>query len=134
MKLRHPQAILISLFVVALLVHLGCFAWAFRLKAIYVEDLQTLTVHILTVYSVPLGVIIGGVFGGSANPSRPARSTTFWTATALSLLWNLLLASRSLLFAFAGEDSVASLLDYVEAVASASTFLIGGALAYYFAR
>lgn len=134
MSIRHSRLALVALFVISLLLHMACFGYVFLIGAVYVEDLQTLTVRTLAVYSVPLGVIIGGIFGGTADPAGPAAPGTFWTAAAFSLLWNVLLVWRTVLFAFGEQDSITSLLSYVDAVAAGGTFLIGGALAYYFAK
>ena len=81
-----------------------------------------------------MGVIVGGIFGGSKNPAATARTNTFWTAVILSILWNLLLVSRSFIFALAEQDSFDNLLAYLNDVPAASTFLISAALAYYFAK
>lgn len=134
MNIRRSQLALLALFLIGLIVHLVCFGSAFLKGAIYAEDLQTLAVRALTVYSVPLGVIVGGIFGGKAVPAATASAGIFWTAAGLSLLWNLLLVVRSLLFVLAEQDTIGSLLAYVDAVSAAGTFLIGGALAYFFAK
>ena len=134
MIIRHAQLMLLALFVIALMLHLACFGYTFLAQAIYVEDLQRLAVRILAIYSVPLGVIVGGIFGASGRAAARARSSTLWAAAALCLLWNLLQLSRSVLFALAKQDSIASLLEYEDAVAAAGTFLISAVLAYYFAK
>lgn len=134
MSLRRSQLALLALFMIGLVVHLACFGSAFLAGAVYAEDLQTLAVRALAVYSVPLGVIVGGIFGGKADPAARASPGIFWTAAGLSLLWNLLLLTRSLIFVIAEYDTVGSLLAYVDAVSAAGTFLIGGALAYFFAK
>jgi hypothetical protein len=134
MNVRHAQITLVALFMISLLLHLGCFGYSYISDAIYADDLQTLAVRILAVYSVPLGIMVGGIFGGSAKPADKAAGSTLWTAVALSLLWNVLLVFRSISFALSEQDSIASLLDYVDAVAGVATFLIGGALTYFFAK
>lgn len=134
MRIRRTQIALGAVFVAALLVIVGCLVYALLAKKIYADDLQALTIQVLAVYSVPLGIIVGGIFGGSAKPSGKGRTYTFWIALILSLLWNALLVFRSSLFAIADQDSTIWLKNYFETVAAAGTFLIGAALAYYFAK
>ena len=134
MNIRHSQLALVAMFLISLLIHLACFGYSFLVGAVYVEDLQTMAVRTLAVYSVPLGVIVGGIFGGAADLGAKASSSTFWIAAGLSLLWNVLLLARSILFVIAEQDSITSLFGYIDAVSAASMFLIGGALAYFFAK
>jgi hypothetical protein len=134
MTIRHSQLVLLAMFLTGLMIQLVCFGYSFLIGAVYVEDLQTMMVRILAVYSVPLGVIVGGIFGGAAERAAKASSGTFWTAAGLSLLWNILLLMRSLMFVIVQQDSITSLFGYIDAVSAASTFLIGGALAYFFAK
>jgi hypothetical protein len=134
MTVRRAQLLLLALFLGSLLLHLACFGYSVLAEAIYLDDLQKLATRILAIYSVPLGVIVGGIFGASGRRVGRAPSPTLWAAIALCVLWNVLLLSRTLIFALASQDSIASLLSYVDAVAAAGTFLIGAALAYYFAK
>lgn len=134
MRIQHAQITLLAMFLASLLLHLVLFAYTFIAGAVYVEDVQTLAVHILSIYSVPIGIILGGIFGGTAKSKKRAPSSTLWTAIALSILWNVLLVFRSLTFAIVDNDSIMSLLNYIDTVAGAGTFLIGAALAYFFAK
>jgi hypothetical protein len=134
MTIRRAQLVLLAMFLISLVIHLVCFAYSFLIGAVYIEDLQTMAVRTLAVYSVPLGVILGGIFGSTADPAAKASPGTFWTAGGLSLLWNLMLLACSLLFVVAEQDSIASLFGYIDAVSAASMFLIGGAVAYFFAK
>ena len=134
MKLADTRVVLLILYLAGMALHLACFGYAVAVGAVYVEDLQKLAVLTLAVYSVPLGVILGGFFGGTMKRPACGLQHKFWTAAVLSIFWNLLLLSRSLVFAFAGTDSITSLVGYFETVAAASTFLVSGALAYFFAK
>lgn len=119
MTIRHSQLVLLAMFLIGLVIHLVCFGYSFLIGAVYVEDLQTMAVRTLAVYSVPLGVIVGGIFGGGAERVTKASSGTFWTAAGLSLLWNILLLVRSLVFVIAEQDSITSLFGYIDAVSAA---------------
>lgn len=134
MTVRNAQLLLLALFLGSLLIHLAGFGYTVVAEMIYLDDLQKLATRILAIYSVPLGVIVGGIFGGSGRRIGRAPSPTLWAAIALCAMWNLLLLSRTLIFTVAAQDSIASLVAYVDAVAAAGTFLISAALAYYFAK
>ena len=134
MTVRNAQLMLLGVFLGGLLWHLACFGYSYYAQAIYVEDLQKLAARMLAIYSVPLGVTAGGIFGASSRQARRTPSSTLLAAASLCALWNVLLVSRTLIFAMASQDSITALLDYVDAVAAAGTFLIGATLAYYFAK
>jgi hypothetical protein len=53
-------------------------------------------------------------------------------AMTLAVLWNVLLAWRSISFSLATEDSIAGLIAYLDKIAGAGSFLVAGALAYFF--
>jgi hypothetical protein len=98
------------------------------------QDLQTLLLKLLAVYSVPLSVILGGIFGQSRKPLTNPSPAVAWTAIVLAVLWNLLLVWRSISFTLASVDSVSDLVEYLDAIASAGTFLVAGALAFFFTK
>jgi hypothetical protein len=117
-----------------MVVNVAIIIYTYLSGAIYSEDLQNLSLVILTVYSVPLGVVIGGIFGKRHNKQIPAPMVAFYTALCLTLIWNLFLLVRTVAFGVAEQDSVASLTGYLTTVSSSGSFLVGGALAYFFAR
>jgi len=102
--------------------------------AIYLSHLQELILAMLAVYSVPLGTILGGIFGQRSDLDRPTPNFAFWAALAVAAIWNLLLFARVLIFCVASDDSVADLKSYIGVVAAASSFLVTGALAYFFTK
>jgi hypothetical protein len=98
------------------------------------DELQSLVLKILAIYSVQLSVILGGIFarpGGSVEDPSPSLS---WTAILLAVLWNALLMWRSIAFSAATKDSVTDLLKYLDGISSAGSFLVTGALAFFFAK
>lgn len=132
MKFRIAQVWILLIFLASLLVLLSLVAFSYEKQAIYSDDLRDLVVRFLAVYSVPLGVVISGIFGKAATPDRLAPERAFWVAIALALVWNFLILGRTLLFTFSANDRVTALVEYVDAVVGASSFLTVAALTYFF--
>ena len=123
---------LLAIFVVCLFVQIIAFVTVSQ--QMWPEDLEVLVLKILAIYSVHLTIILAGIFAQPKGPlDNPPPSITL-TAFILSIFWNALLIWRSLAFAWARQDSVQYLTKYLEGVASASSFLVTGALAYFFAK
>ena len=133
MKLVTAQNRILLVFVLSLLAVLALVSISYAQRAIYSSDLRDVVVRFLAIYSIPLGVIIPGMFGRASSGKRLAPRRAFWTALALALIWNLLIIGRTVFFTFATEDQVSSLLDFINTVATASSFLTVGALSYFFA-
>jgi hypothetical protein len=100
------------------------------------EKLKDLIVQLITIYSIPLSVIIAGIF---AKRRRAAKlGGIFYTSVVLAILWNGLFAWRTVELTLAaigvGEDRAKYFSEYLESVSKASTFLISGLLTYYFAK
>ena len=100
------------------------------------EQLKDLVVQLLTIYSVPLSIIIAGVF---AKRHRTVRlNAIFYASVVLAMLWNFLFVWRTVELTLAaidqGEDRAKYFSEYLDSVSKASTFLISGILSYYFAK
>jgi len=132
MRFSVAQTWILLAFLTSLLLELLLVAVSFMKLAIYPLDLRDLAVRFLTIYSVPIGVIISGIFGKSPTANQIAPQRAFWTAFALSVIWNALILGRTLLFTFSSEDQVSSLVEYVNSVSAASSFLTVSALTYFF--
>ena len=132
MKPDRTRLALLGVFALCLAVQLIAFiAVADRM---WPEDLQSLVLKLLGIYSVHFGVILGGIF---AQPKRVGRSPSApiaWAAIILAVLWNVLLVWRSASFSMAKVDSATEVVKYLDSTASASSFLVAGALAFYFAK
>jgi len=123
---------LLAIFVLCLAAQLiAFFAAGHRM---WPEELQSLVLKLLAVYSVHLTVILGGIFAQPRGPLEDPPSDIAWTAIALALMWNGLLIWRSLSFSVADQDSVVDLTKYLDNIASASSFLVTGALAFFFTK
>jgi hypothetical protein len=100
------------------------------------EKLKDLIVQLVTIYSIPLSVIIAGIF---AKRRRTAKlDGIFYASVVLAILWNGLFAWRTCELTLAaigvGEDKAKDFSDYMESVSKVTTFLISGLLTYYFAK
>jgi hypothetical protein len=126
------QTWILLVFLAALLIELSLVGLSYQRREIYAQDLLDLALRFLVIYSVPLGVIVSGIFAKSASADRVAPKTAFWIAVALAAVWNLLILVRTLLFTFSRDDRVGSLVDYVNGVAAASSFLTVASLTYFF--
>jgi hypothetical protein len=100
------------------------------------EQLKDLIVQLVGIYSIPLSVIIAGIF---AKRRRTAKlDGIFYASVVLAILWNALFAWRTVELTMAavgiGEDKAKDFNDYIASVSKGSTFLISGLLTYYFAK
>jgi hypothetical protein len=96
------------------------------------EEQEGLIVKYLTVYSPHLGVMLGVIFAKPRTGRvRSARFVAF-TGITVALVWNIVLAWRTMGFVIFEHDKVADLMKYIDSVSSASTFLVAGALAFFF--
>jgi hypothetical protein len=140
MTVVKSRVVLTSVFVLGLVVQVIAVMLAYSKGAIASGDLISLLTKLLAVYGVHFAVIIGGILAQHQN-AQPAQVSTiaFCLAVALSLIWNVLLVWRSVLFGMAAydvntEDSVIRLLSYLESISSAGSWLVAGALAFFFTK
>jgi hypothetical protein len=133
-RLVTARIVLLGLFVACMAIIVAVVGVTYLRGAFYLAQLQQLIIAALSVYSVPLGAILGGMFGQRSTPARQIRNPAFWVALTVSAIWNLLLVARVFIFGVAREDSVTDFAGYLGAVSGASSFLVVGALAYFFTR
>lgn len=134
MSTMRARAIIVSTFVGGLTLQLLVFMLTYLRGEISAKDIVILIAKLLSIYSVQMAVILGGIFGQHKSGGRVASSVTFRIAFVLSVLWNLLLLWRSVSFYFAENDQATELVSYLDIVSGASSFLVAGALAYFFAK
>jgi hypothetical protein len=96
-------------------------------------DVTDLLLKLLTIYSVPVGTVLGGIFASTGGPPKRA-ARPLQVAIALSVIWNLGLLWRCVAFAASKRDLVDDLVTYLERFAAGGTFLISSCLAYYFVQ
>jgi hypothetical protein len=140
MTVVRSRVVLIAVFALCLVVQVIVVMLAYSKGAIASGDLISLLTKLLAIYGVHFAVIIGGILAQHQN-AQPAQvsAIAFWLAVALSLIWNLLLVWRSVIFGMAAydvniEDSVTRLLSYLDSISSAGSWLVAGALAFFFTK
>jgi hypothetical protein len=122
-----------TLFLLCFLIQMAMATWVLLRGAINPGSYAPLVAKLLSIYSVPIGVIVGGIFAAKGT-TRRATVATVWTVLALTGVWNLLLTARYVLFALApaGTDSIPQLKEFQDAMVSGGSFLLNGALAYLY--
>jgi hypothetical protein len=97
------------------------------------EDYVPIVVKLLTIYSTPFGVILGGILITRQTNPPNAGSNEVWVVLLLSCLWNALLLARYLLITFKPVgDSLEQLASFQDNVLPAGNFLISLALTYLY--
>jgi hypothetical protein len=134
MSTIRARALIVSTFIAGLFLQLFGLTLTYLRGEISAKDIGILTAKLLGIYSVQLAVILGGIFGQHKLPPRIASGLPFWIAFVLSVIWNLLLAWRTAAFYFAQNDQATDLVSYLDIVSGASSFLVVGSLAYFFAK
>ena len=140
MTIARARVSIVAVFLACLVVQAAAVILAYSKDAIAYGDLASLVTKLLAVYSVHLAVIFGGMFAQhSEDEPVLAPPVAFWLALVLAVMLNLLLAWRSVLFTVAAfdssrDDSVEHLMSYIETISSASSFLVAGALTFFFAK
>lgn len=134
MKIRKRSArnLLWAVFVGSLIVEIALVAYARLASKIYLDDLKAILLALFAVYSIPLGIMSGGAFARSALHDGESSPGPVGVAVLLSLLWNAVLLGRVLLFAVAQSDDVDALREWIATVTASSSFLVAGALTFYF--
>jgi hypothetical protein len=144
MPLVRARQLLVGIFLCCMILECVCILTVYSKAAITSDDVATLLVRVLEIYSVPLAVILGGIFARPPSPTQTgiiesAHPTAFWVAVALAVVWNALLLWRGAAFSVAAfrpsiEDNVTLFISYLEVVSKAGLFLVAGALAYFFSK
>ena len=92
-----------------------------------------MVVKLLTIYSAPFGVILGGILITRHTNPPNAGSNEVWVVLLLSCLWNALLLTRYLLITFKPVgDSTEQLAYFQDNVLPAGNFLTSVALTYLY--
>ena len=127
------RLIIATVFFLALIVQL-VFANLIRVWGyINPEDFAPMVVKLLTIYSAPFGVILGGLLVTRYINVPDAGSTEVWVVLMLSGLWNALLLARYFLITFNPVgDSIDQLAAFQDTVLPAGNFLISIVLTYLY--
>jgi hypothetical protein len=132
MTLNRVRYGLVFVFLAGMAVQIACFISS--RGRMWPEDFNLLVLKILAIYSVQLGVVLGGIFSQvNVQTAGPAPSLA-WTALLLAGFWNVLLIWRVMSFSFAQQDSVNDLTKYLDGVGAGSAFLVAGVNSYFFGK
>ena len=131
--MMRARTFLVAAFVGGLVLQLLVISLTYLKGEISPKDVGVLTAKLLGIYSVQMAVILGGIFGQRGPVAVRAPTLPFRLALTLSVLWNLLLLWRAVAFYFVSDDRTANLMSYWDTASAASSFLVAGALAYFFA-
>ena len=131
-EVTHWRIIIAGVFLLALLTQIALATFLRVRGDINPEDYAPLIVKLLTIYSAPFGVILGGIFAAKRADRKAGRSEV-WVVLALSCVWNGLLLVRYLIFTFGSSpDTVKDLSGFQDTVLPAGSFLTSAALAYLY--
>jgi hypothetical protein len=136
MSIGRARLTLFLIFVISFLVQVVAIFYSLRRGTIYGDNVTSFVKGLLSIYSVHLGVVVAGSFAQirTTGPARTASKTPFWTALVLAGTWNALLAGRTLYFSLGSNDSIDDLMAYLTMLASGGSFLVAGALTYFFSH
>jgi len=134
MTIGVARGILLSTFIISFLIGAGSIFQVFVKSKIYSDSMSSMLLKLLSIYSAPLAVIIGGIFAQRNTQIRSVHTIAFWSAFILSAIWNILIVGRFLLFTLTADDTVGALTSYLNALVPPSYFLVMGGLSYFFAK
>lgn len=132
MSLNRARFLLMGIFLVSLMIQLLVFL--FLRGSMWPEEFEGVTLKLLGIYSAQLGIILGSIFAQPKAPIAMPSPSLVWSAMLLAAFWNLLLLGRTVAFGIAERDSVTELMKYLDQVGAASSFLVAGALAFFFGK
>jgi hypothetical protein len=139
MSLRSAQLRIAATFLAGLLCNSAAVLITYARGSIFADDLRTMLERLLAVYSGPLAIVIAGFFGQEAPDQKPVTSN-FWLAIVVSVIWNMFLlwGGIGLLASSLGsqpkESAIDDFLSYISTISSSATFLVSGALTYFFVK
>jgi len=139
MTITQGRNTLFAIFLAGLTTQVVAVILPYRAETIRDGEMLAVLTKLILVYSVHFGVMLGGVFARQQNTRGRVAAPAFVVAVVVTLAWNLLLAWRSIAFAAGAfnplsEDSPDDLIAYLDSIADHSSFLVVGALAFFFAQ
>jgi hypothetical protein len=130
-KLRNT---ILQIFIACLVIQIIFISIPYFRGEMYPKDLVIILGKLLAIYGVHFAIVIGGILGAQKEAKKKVSKGLLWVSILLIILWNILIAWRSIAFAFSDNDLVKDFLLYLETISSASSFLIAGVLAYLFTK
>ncbi len=139
-RMQRAQIGIAVVFIAGMFLNVVAVLIAYVHHAIYFENVKDLLITLLAVYSGPLAIVFAGVFAKRGVALRRPALTTFWFAVCVSIAWNLFLVGGSVGLVAAAfgnsakEGAVEEFTSYLRTISSSATFMVSGALTYFFAR
>ena len=136
MTIERARGAISTVFLLGFSVQAAGVFYTWLQRAIYPDDLTGFLLKLLGIYSVHLTVIIAGIFAQYQREIPPFNdlSVSFWVAFAVSSIWNLLLIVRTMGFVLGSHDSINDVVSYLTTISSAGSFLVAGALTFFFSQ
>jgi hypothetical protein len=136
MTITQGRNTLFAIFLAGLTTQVVAVILPYRADTIRDREMLAVLTKLILVYSVHFRVMLGGVFGRQQNTRGHVAAPAFVVAVTVTLVWNLLLAWRSIAFAGGAfnplsEDSPDNLIAYLDSIADQCSFLVVGPLAFF---
>jgi hypothetical protein len=96
------------------------------------EDMVDLYAKVVSLYFIHLSIIITGFFGQEKLKKGRSLQNVFWAALSLSIVWNIMFFWRLVYYCAVATDDIPSIESYISKVTMPTSFLVTGALAYFF--
>jgi hypothetical protein len=131
---RQAQGSLVGIYLLFLSASLGAILYLQLVGGMFVDEAIQALIVLIKVYSVPLGVILAGIFAQGKIRAQKVQSNPFIVAIAVSLMWNLLLAWRTAAYVTAVRSDVQTYIAGIQEVGNQASFLAAGALTFFFTK
>ncbi len=134
MLITRARLSLIGLFLAGLYSQIIGVLLVFSEHSLRHQDLASSLSKLLAIYSVQFAVMLGGDLRRGRRRGGRKSAERVLGCICTSLLWTCIFVVRTALFVFAQNDSSQALASYFDTVSASSSFLVSGALAYFFTK
>lgn len=102
---RKTKSYLVMMFLLCLAIEISLLFSLVAKHALRMDTAVSLIKDVIKVYFVPLGVVLGGIFGERNGSPRKASKITSVVAVAVSGIWNLLFLVPTLIYFLSAQDT-----------------------------
>ncbi len=134
MSRSRAQLFLTSIYIGFFSLNLIGILWLYLNMKIYQEDASVMVVTFLEIYSIPLSVILAGIFASKSKSKNAYDSKTVLVTFLVSFLWNILLLWSSLAYTLSETGDIEIYIADLKQIANKSSFLVAAALVYLFSK
>ena len=129
------RALLAGMFLAGLALGILLIGFTYWNRLIYDDTAQKLMMSLWTVYSVPIGVIIGWAIGGRTTQQQAIPITwPVFIIELLALLWNSIVVWRIYAFATTDGETSGNLISFLDIELPKTYILVGLGLSFFFAK